>query len=61
MKVRFLLALAPLVLVAGFCAGCATTESQIAPEPAPASQGQMHRGSAGEDAPLTGGALFNGN
>lgn len=59
MKARFLLALAPLVLVASFCAGCATTESQIAPEPAPT--GQMPRGHAGENAPLTGGALFNGN
>ncbi len=57
MKIRPLLALA---LVALFCAGCATTESQLAPEPSPSGAG-MHRANAGQDAPLTGGALFNGN
>jgi hypothetical protein len=56
MKFRPLLALA---LVATFCAGCATTESNIAPEPAPA--GHPHRADAGQDAPVTGGVLFNGN
>jgi hypothetical protein len=56
MKVRPLFALA---LVAMLCAGCATTESDVAPEPAPT--GHVHRANAGQDAPLTGGALFNGN
>jgi hypothetical protein len=56
MKFRPLLA---LTFIAMLCAGCATTESNIAPEPAPT--GHPHRADAGQDAPMTGGVLFNGN